>query len=659
MKAYLVKVGIWRIVNGTITRPPQAGADQSAWDDKDKIANGSLILRLAHNLHAGVVGATVAATWTSVSNTWARTSVASVYQDFKAAMRVRVGTSNPAKDITKLYTHLKRLRANTVVILDYVQGMMLLNAIPDEWDHVAAYYVQSTAAVANVQFTAIRTAILAEFDRSGGNRPSQTHIADKISAVKRKGKSPQFSNQKGTNQYDPASTQSGPSTHKRSRTKGRGHGRGGHHGDSSHHHSHLASRLEMNTELSGRPLMSRFLDMQAQPAHELNRALGGAAAAVQQRAVQNPSIAQRPGTLVGNPSRALPSQKVASFTPRGITEYVPQLSKSRFSHAQAFTGQQSKPGRATLPEARSLAERLGTSETSENLKALEALREHRKFVEKSTPYKDALAGERPPSPIPSTSRIEEIVPEPVAHMPPTSKRSKGIIYKVGLPSLANQKGKAKEVDPPAVETYDDKEAIDWGTDEELLEQLQISDSIAEANASRYKSIDEGDTGDSVAYDHIAPQVSFLTIGFIGLGASYVDSPVCICSIDNTSLSAQCLDCKKCEKCSAMNRARSLTKRVFDNDTLIEFIGDSGASATFTSQKDDFTEYRELDGSLEARTANKGVPLKIKGSGTIFLKHQVDALGNTVIIRLEPVYYIPGLSMRLLSIGEWLQQGCTL
>ena len=38
---------------------------------------------------------------------------------------------------------------------------------------------------------------------------------------------------------------------------------------------------------------------------------------------------------------------------------------------------------------------------------------------------------------------------------------------------------------------------------------------------------------------------------------------------------------------------------------------------------------------------------------------MDALGNTVIIRLEPVYYISGLSMRLLSIGEWLQQGCTL
>ena len=391
---------------------------------------------------------------------------------------------------------------------------------------------------------------------------------------------------------------------------------------------------------------------------------------MQQRAAVSPSIA-RTGTLVDNPSRALPNQTVASFTPRGITEYVPQASKSKHSRAKAFTGQPSKPGPATLPEARSLAERLGAPKTPENLRALEALREHREFVEESTPYKDALAGEHPPSPIPSSSRIEEIVPEPVVQMPPTSKRPKGMpIMTIGLP-LADNKGKGKKkADPPVVKVSDNEEPVDWGTDDEEGPE-SLYDDIA-AGLQRQLDTEHGDYHDSVAYDHIAPQVPFLTIGFIGsliiesqgqfqrgLGASSLDSPVCICSIVNTSLSAQCLDCEKCDKCkSAMNRARSLTKRVLDGDR-IEFIGDSGASATFTFNLDDFTEYAELDNGLEARTANKGVPLKIKGSGTIFLKHRVNALGNTVIVQLNPVYYIPGLSMQLLSLGEWLQQGCTL
>ena len=300
------------------------------------------------------------------------------------------------------------------------------------------------------------------------------------------------------------------------------------------------------------------------------------------------------------------------------------MSKSKKSRAKAFTGQPSKPGPATLPEARSLAERLSTPKMSENLRALEALREHWEFVEKSTPYKDALAGERSPSPIPSTICIEEIVPEPVAHMPPTSKRPKPVlIMMIGLP-LADNKGKGKKVDPPVDKVSDNDEPISWGTNDEGPQSLY--DDIA-AGLNQQLDTEHGDYHDSVAYDHIALQVSFLTIGFIGLliielqgqfqrglGASSVDSPVCICSIVNTSLSAQCLKCERCDTCkNAMNRARSLTKRVLDGD-IIEFIGDSGASATFTSNLDDFTEYAELDNGLEARTANKGVPLKIKGSG---------------------------------------------
>ena len=138
-------------------------------------------------MRTGMVGATSALTWTALQTTFARSSVSAVYQDFKAAIRMKVGASNPAKDITKMFTHLECLKANSVTIPDYVQRMMLLNTIPDDWDYIAAYYIQTTTAIANVSFTVIRTAILAEHDRLGGTCQNQSHIADKISAVKRKG----------------------------------------------------------------------------------------------------------------------------------------------------------------------------------------------------------------------------------------------------------------------------------------------------------------------------------------------------------------------------------------------------------------------------------------------------------------------------------------
>jgi hypothetical protein len=384
MTAYLQTKGWWHIVNGTITLPvagvnnaTQAQVD--AWETANEMALGALTLRLAHTLRTGMVGATAALTWTNLNTQFARTGVSAVYQDFKAAMRVKIGTGNPAKDITQLTTHLERLRANGVAIPDYVQGMMLLNAIPDEWDHVAACYVQTTTQVANVAIGGICTAIMAEHDRLGGTRQNQSHVADKISAVKRKGKSPKFSNQRSTD-YEPASNEAGPSSFKKRGSRGgKGKGKAPGQGQGSHHHSHLASRLEMNAELNSRPLFEWFLAQQVQPAESLNRALGDVSARVQQQNAVRSQVAHRPKSVATYPFVSASSTTVGVLDPSGIKH----LNKPTKCSAQAFTGQPSKPGPATLPEARSIAERLDVTPSIENLKSLEALRKHRGFVEKS------------------------------------------------------------------------------------------------------------------------------------------------------------------------------------------------------------------------------------------------------------------------------------
>ena len=266
-------------------------------------------------------------------------------------------------------------------------------------------------------------------------------------------------------------------------------------------------------------------------------------------------------------------------------------------------------------------------------------------------------------------------------MPPTGSRpKKTTIMKVGLPVRKDDKGKGKEkeVSPPIV-ANDGDEPLDWGTDEERLYDTLADDDIdpyqmqkrpLTPSAFLDSNVNDGKThGDSPYYDHITPQVPFLTFGFIGLLiiesqgqlCNRLDTGIatCICNLEiNTSLSATCAKCKKCSG-DPMGVTKELVWRQVLKKNEIEFIGDSGASATFTFDLNDFSEYRELDEKLKARTANKGIPLKIKGSGTVFLRHQIDVLGNIVTVRLSPVYYIPGLSTQLLLIGEWLQQGCTL
>ena len=86
------------------------------------------------------------------------------------------------------------------------------------------------------------------------------------------------------------------------------------------------------------------------------------------------------------------------------------VSKSTNLPASTYTGAPSKLGPDTLQGACSLAQRIRVTQTPENPRALDALREHQKFVESSTPYKDVLLAEQlaMPPPALSSSKIVEI-----------------------------------------------------------------------------------------------------------------------------------------------------------------------------------------------------------------------------------------------------------
>ena len=171
-----------------------------------------------------------------------------------------------------------------------------------------------------------------------------------------------------------------------------------------------------------------------------------------------------------------------------------------------------------------------------------------------------------------------------------------------------------------------------------------------------------DIGGGTHYDHITPQVPFHSFGIIGslivekqgqFCDGLVDSSSnCICNIEaNISLSVNCTNCKKCKGNDPIGVAKDLVRQALLKKGEIEFIGDLGASATFTNDLNDFSEYKEFVETNKAHTANKGIPLKIKGSGTVFLEHQVNVLGNMVHVRLSPVLYIPNLDRRLFSLGD--------
>ena len=130
--------------------------------------------------------------WTALSNTFGEIGVSQLFRDFKAVTQFCFsGTQHPVAEISRFNTHNQCLVVSGVTLSGYILGMLLLRALPSKWDHVAAIYLQGKTAHTNIDYTEVRNAIIAEYDRTGSVK-GQQH-AHKISTVKRKGEHPSFS----------------------------------------------------------------------------------------------------------------------------------------------------------------------------------------------------------------------------------------------------------------------------------------------------------------------------------------------------------------------------------------------------------------------------------------------------------------------------------
>jgi gag-polypeptide of LTR copia-type len=187
-----------RPVTANVAQPTQAElAAQAEWDKIDLQVHSMISMRLSTNLRT-LIGTMSMATWTALEQRYGVPHFTGIYKDYELAHSIKLTTGeNPEIWIQKIWTILERLQVNGCVLNNYLQGMLLLKAMPKEWDTVAQIYCNGMQ-MANVTFDGVWEAIMAEFEQTA--RPSQlAHQADKISAVKRKGASPRFKEQRKNN----------------------------------------------------------------------------------------------------------------------------------------------------------------------------------------------------------------------------------------------------------------------------------------------------------------------------------------------------------------------------------------------------------------------------------------------------------------------------
>jgi hypothetical protein len=167
------------------------------WDEIDLQVKSMIAMRISMNLRT-LLGTTSVATWTNLEQHYGVPHFTGIHKDYELAHSIRLTTGeNPEIRIQKIWTILECLWVNGCVLSNYLQGMLLLKAIPKEWNTIAQLYCNGMQ-MANITFDGVRNAIMTEFERIAC--PAQlAHHADKISAVKREGQSPHFKEQRKPN----------------------------------------------------------------------------------------------------------------------------------------------------------------------------------------------------------------------------------------------------------------------------------------------------------------------------------------------------------------------------------------------------------------------------------------------------------------------------
>ncbi len=245
LRAFLQAHNLWSIVSGTVSKPQSSLAK---WENKDKQATGYITLCL-HNslLHHVTANITSKELWDNLQTAYGKAGTALIYSEFQSILRIRIAPDrDPTADLNSLRMSFSRLTAADVKykIADELQAMILLAALPSDWDGVASTILATTKST-DLKFDSVSVSIKEEYIRRSSNLSAN---ASRISGLKRKGDNPgpSWNNQKGSNSgsFKPKDSGNSNNQNQSRKRRGRGSGRGrggnsrGRGGTKDHSHSH-------------------------------------------------------------------------------------------------------------------------------------------------------------------------------------------------------------------------------------------------------------------------------------------------------------------------------------------------------------------------------------------------------------------------------------
>jgi hypothetical protein len=641
MEAYLKVQKLWAVTSGFYTQTIPADAANITGDEKEEIhdwnesndqALGNIILRLSPAIQPSIDGKSAAEVWVHLKDGYGTNTLAAVFKDFKEALNFRLNPNeHPTPQIQRLYTAYTRLAANKQEVPEFIKGMLLLNNLPTQYDHLTNLVLMG-GDMNTLNIEKMKEGLVNTWENMRGRQRGSQSI-NKLSAIKRKRGDPNFQQQ----QQQPGS-------------------------------SNQRQQQGQRGNQPQRQQRGNYPQQQQQQQQDGNR----------QRGKRGGKKFQRQGTQGQGHSHIADVAALPAPTAFTIAHVSPIGLEQRVSKAPE-PAQRTEGPYQSLNKALNIAEAINVPATTQTVKTLEerigALAKESPWG-KNTYAEDWEMQSEDEELLPTGCKTPEPDRQPCATHSSSKKSLELILAPLAPPPYHKERNpswKGKEpvrtIEPidadleeaermlkeavieewtgyttyrpqsPKRRAPTPEEAVDWGSD----------DGFGPDPTDQYEDREFSQWEDGLVHtSHPITNDSnrFTALAIPEIGKSKVYSAFVNKVISSANICAHGLDSAKCSKCKGKHT----------HDKPNTWLLDSGASAHFTYDKSDFISYTPITPRPPVKTAAHTI--YVEGKGAVLVKHTVEHLGlkRTRFTRLFPVLYIPEMSTKLLSMGEFLQQG---
>jgi hypothetical protein len=640
--------------------------------------------------------------------------IITIFSDFEKLVKVAIPEGqHPSTGLNKITAYYQGLAANGIEIPDFVHAMLIVAALPPSFDRLSAF-LAGKKKVSDVKVEEIRQVVISTYEarHAKGKRPARPEVAAKITAIKTKKDMPSFKSQtKVSVQQDDKPKGDGNSRPQRfQRGKGKGKGKKGKHTAhaAEEEDNNFASVAAEEVRPSGiKTLAQRLADQPKTIANDHAEAQricsrqgitpSGEGYALALATARQGRI-ERIERLRSSVEVTRPAQPEQAFVAAIATAAVPPPRVRNVAAKTADKRPLQERIRDVLPKSRNTGTFRDHAETTDPTPGFwDAEDWVYRCSRKGCLYEivdgkcTKCAQAYSPAYVPS-ARVHEGMPPSSSDDERTTRctdvkcRSKvvddvcrgcGQVYAYDDDPYAILEAMATpEPEPSSSRKRKDSpvsEPVASGSSKEPTTKRSRSDDGygTELSLGTGSGLDGsmvvGPEGldsladldfDAVMSEYVTPLYDHALVADIRTDSAKRlrrnHSPVAESDVNDSldSHNFTCIHRKDTAACSyCKGKGRTQGHRT-------PWLLDSGASKHFTSNLNDFVAYKAWDPS-DHRVLNTATSKsKIVGEGTCIIQVP-DIHGHYRAVRIEGVRYVPDLSMRLLSLGVFLQEGMVI